>query len=236
MIDEQRIKIEPTWVPRGVDDLRTAISTANGLGAALHIDVNDGLFARPFTWPYVEEGRIGDMKGEFDISFLHDAIFGVHLMVSDTREIGEFFIKAGARSIVAHVEPFNSDVEVARTVCDAWRGLGVHEIGLAILLDTPSEDLNPLLPFFDFVHLMTIQTIGAQGAPFEPRAIDRVRDLHSRLPDFPIAVDGGVSVANIASLVEAGATRFSVGSAIMRTPDPALAYAQIRVAAENALQ
>jgi pentose-5-phosphate-3-epimerase len=232
MSDLQHIEIDPTWVPRGVDDLCTAIGTSKKLGASLHIDVNDGLFARPYSWPYAEEG----MVGEFDISFLHDAIFGVHLMVSDAREIGEFFINAGASSIVAHVEPFRGDVEAARSVCDAWRALGVHEIGLAILLDTSLEDLDPLLPFFDFVHLMTIATIGAQGAPFEERAIERVRNLHARLPDFPIAVDGGVSLANIASLVQAGASRFSIGSAIMRAPDPATAYIEIKVAAENALQ
>ena len=232
MNDVRRIEINPTWVPSGVDDLRAAIATTKSLGAALHIDVNDGLFARPFSWPYEGEGK----RGEFDISFLHDAIFGVHLMVSDAREVGGFFIKAGAHSIIVHVEPFSGDVEAARSSCDAWRALGVREIGLAILLDTPIEDLNPLLPFFDFVHLMTIATIGAQGATFEPRSIDRIRELHERLPDFPISVDGGVSLSNIASLVRAGASRFSVGSAIMRSSDPALAYAQIRAAAENALQ
>jgi thiamine monophosphate synthase len=83
---------------------------------------------------------------------------------------------------------------------------------------------------------MSVATIGAQGAPFDSRAIGRIRDLHERLPDLPLAVDGGVSVVNIDSLVEAGATGFSVGSAIMRAPDPAAAYTEIRAAAENALQ
>jgi ribulose-phosphate 3-epimerase len=215
-----------------VDDLQTAISTVQKFGASLHIDVNDGLFARPFSWPFVEEGRVG----EFDISFLHDTIFSVHLMVSDAREVGEFFINAGAHSIVVHVESFEGDVDAARSLCEAWRALGVREIGLAILLDTPLGDLDPLLPFFDFVHVMTILSIGAQGAAFESRAIDRIRNLRIRLPDFPIAVDGGVSLSNVASLVQAGATRFSVGSAIMRAPDPVLAYTQILSAAENALQ
>ncbi len=232
MNDERHIEIDPTCVPRGIDDLCAAIATSKSLSASLHIDVNDGLFARPFTWPYVEKG----MVGEFDISFLNDAIFGTHLMVSDAREVGEFFIKAGARSVIVHVESVGSDVDAAHAMCDAWRVLGVREIGLAILLDTPTEDLNSLLPFFDFVHQMTIATIGAQGAAFEPRSIDRIRDLHTRLPDFPIAVDGGVSATNIASLVQAGATRFSVGSAIMRAPDPALAYTDIKSTAENALQ
>jgi ribulose-phosphate 3-epimerase len=232
MTDDRRIEINPTWVPQGPDDLRTAISTAKSLGTSLHIDVNDGLFARPFSWPFVEEGRIG----EFDISFLSDAIFCVHLMVSDAREIGEFFINAGAHSIVVHVESLGGDVEAARSLCEVWRARGVHEIGLAILLDTSIGDLNPLLPFFDFVHVLSVATIGAQGAPFDPRALDRIRDLHTRLPDFPIAVDGCVSAANIASLVEAGASRFSVGSAIMRAPDPAAAYTEIKSTAENALQ
>ena len=232
MTDDRHIEINPTWVPQGVDDLREAISTAKNLGASLHIDVNDGLFSRPFTWPYVGEGMIG----EFDTSFLNGEIFGAHLMVSDAREIGEFFIKAGAHSIVVHVESLDGDVGAARSLCEAWRALGVREIGLAILLDTPTEDLNPLLPFFDFIHVMSVATIGAQGAPFDPRAINRIRELHERLPDFPIADDGGDSAANIASLVRAGATRFSIGSAIMRAADSAGAYAEIKTAAENALQ
>ena len=51
----------------------------------------------------------------------------------------------------------------------------------------------------------------------------RIRELHDTYPALAIAVDGGVGEANIAKLAQAGATRFGVGSAITKTPDPAAA-------------
>ncbi len=229
------ITIIPTCIPQSGSDVVDKIQQVSRFSDTLHIDINDGIFAVPASWPYVGQGRIGDLTEGIDIP-VDNFLMQIHLMVSEPREIGEFFIRYGASCIILHVEAYAGDGDVIRSVIDAWRAAGVREIGLAILLDTPIGNLDSLLPFCDFVLMMSISTIGSQGASFEPRIYDRIHELHSRLPDLPIAVDGGVSLSNIANLVQAGAKRFSVGSAIMHATDPAIAYAQLKAAAENALQ
>jgi ribulose-phosphate 3-epimerase len=233
MDSSRTIAIIPTCVPASADDVRANIARVSAFADAIHLDIDDGVFTPEPSWPFIENGKEEGI-GEFDLP-KDNFVIQVHLMVSGGRELhqrGENFIKAGARSIVVHVESIGGDADVL----SAWRSLGAHEIGLAILLDTPLEDLSPLLPYCDFIHVLSVATIGAQGAPFDPRAIDRVKDLRSRFPDFPIQVDGGVSLDTVASLVEAGATRFSVGAAIAAALDRPRAYADLKSAAENALQ
>lgn len=69
---------------------------------------------------------------------------------------------------------------------------------------------------------------GYSGQPFMPEAIDRIRALRSLLPEsVPIQVDGGVGVANIRELRDAGATLFVSGASIFGSDDVAAAYRQL---------
>jgi pentose-5-phosphate-3-epimerase len=222
------IRIIPTCVPVRAEDVRDAVTAVCAFTDAIHLDINDGILATPCSWPYESAGKQG-MEGGLDIP-VDNFLMQIHLMVSECREIGEFFINAGAHSVIAHVESLDgTDDTIA-----AWRTAGVQEVGLALLLDTPLEKLATLLPSCDFVHVLSVAAIGAQGAPFDTRAIDRIKKLHDDFPLVPISVDGGVSLDNVAALVEAGATRFSVGSAIMQSAHPDEAYARIKSVAELA--
>ena len=224
-------EVIPTCVPRSLGELHATVEQVRTFADSIHIDIDDGIFTPESSWPFIQGSRVG----EFDTSKLHGGVFDVHLMVSDAREIGENFIKAGARSVIAHIESF-IDKHALRDTIAAWRSLGVPRVGLAILLDTHLADLEPSIPFCDFVHVLSVARIGAQGAPFDLRALDRIADLSERHPGVPISVDGGVSAGTIGSLVQAGARRFAIGSAIMQVPNPARAYAEIKSLVENAIQ
>jgi len=217
--DASKIEIIPTCVPQSHEDLFKKINQVRRFAPAVHVDIDDGIFTPQTSWPYVGQGRLEDLTETLDTP-VDNFLMQIHLMVSDAREIGEFFIQVGAQSIIAHVET----VSDPKTILDAWRRRGAQEIGIAILLNTPLEKLEPVLPFCDFVLVLSVETIGAQGAPFDPRAIDRIRELHTRFPDLPLMVDGGINESNIASLVQAGASRFSVGSAIAMAENPGTEY------------
>ena len=103
-------------------------------------------------------------------------------------------------------------------------------------MDTSFELVAPLVEICDVVHLMSIATIGTQGIPYDPSAPARIAEFHGRFPHMLISVDGGVSEKNIADLVRAGARRFGVGSALMRSENPGKAYETLKSLAENALQ
>ena len=238
--------IMPTCVPQDRDDVARKIKQISQFSSRIHIDIDDGIMTPETSWPYAGKGKLGDLTGELGeliktfetnvVKTVDNFLIQVHLMVSEPREIGKFFIKLGADSLVLHVESHAGDARAIRATIDAWRAQGARKIGLAILLDTPLENLDPLLPSCDFVHVLSVATIGAQGAPFDPRAIGRIQEICAKSPSLPISVDGGVSLDTIEDLARAGASSFSIGAAISQASDPALAYAQLREAAQNALQ
>ena len=231
MNTSQSIQIIPTCVAQNTQEIKAAIEISQSLGNALHLDVGDGIFTPHVSWPYEEKGRVGEALDGLDIP-VDNFLIQAHLMVSEPREIGEFFARAGVRTLITHAESASLSIDCIH----AWRAEGVKEIGLAILLDTPMENLNPLLPSCEFVHVLSVATIGSQGAPFDPRAIDKVAAIAAQYPGMPISVDGGVSSMNIASLVKAGATRLAVGSALKSASNPQEAYQALVVLAQSALQ
>lgn len=217
------IEIIPTTVPHDHDALIEAIKTVSLFSRKIHLDIDDGLFTPQLSWPYTEAGVYTDVRIEAPV----DVSVGIHLMVREPVQIGIDLIKAGARSMIGHIEVCE-DLAAAESMLSAWRTAGCREVGLAILIDTPLRDIDQCVSSCDVVQVMSVATIGAQGAAFDPRAIERVRELRRMHPHATIAVDGGVSESTIAELANAGATRFCVGSAIMQTADPAAAYQQLQ--------
>lgn len=225
------IEIIPTCVARDTSDLASSIQKIRTFATAVHIDVDDGIFAPHLSWPYTGAGEYVP----FDLSVLAGMTSEVHLMVEEPREIGCTFARAGVFRVIGHIEAF-PDTEAAHGALDAWKQNGAAEVGLALLMDTPFELVEPLVSVCDVVHLMSIASIGTQGIPYDESAPARVAEFHSRFPDTRISVDGGVSERNIIDLVRAGARSFGVGSAIMRSEHPAEAFEQLKTLAESALE
>ena len=225
------LEIIPTCVPHDVRDLISSAERARSFTQKLHIDIDDGIMTSAMTWPYIKPGTFQDVT----LSHIAGTEACIHLMTKDPRAIGTAFAFAGAISIVAHIESLPSPTD-ARDALMVWQRSGAIEVGFSILLDTPLEHLKPVIDVCDVVQVMSVASIGLQGAAFDPRAVDRVRELHQRYPNRIIAVDGGVNESNIGELVKAGATRFSVGAAIMKDPNPIDAYTRVKAAAENALK
>lgn len=229
MSSVKRVEIIPTCVPMSERDLEACEKAISSFADWIHVDVGDGAFSPVATWPYRAQGVVG----EFDLSRLWGLSVEAHLMVEEPRELGLRFARTGAFRVVGHVEAFGDTTE-AYGALDSWRRAGA-EAGLGILLHTPFEVIEPLVAACDFVHMMTISSIGTQGIPYEPSAPERIAEFHARFPDTLISVDGGVSESNIADLVRAGARRFGVGSAISKSANPAAAYEALKALAESAI-
>ncbi|MDO8521662.1 MAG: hypothetical protein Q7S08_00025 [bacterium] len=202
----------------------------------VQLDIDDGVFAPEISWPYQNEqwAEIESMATASSALPLAGALkYEVHLMVEDPFHIGELMARVGCTRILAHVETFENE-KSAKDAFLAWKSAGAKEVGLAILIDTPLFALDALIPLCNFVQIMSIAKLGYQGAQFDTRAIDRIKELHAKQPDLIISVDGGVSESNIVELVRAGARRFGVGSAISRSADMASAYLNLKTLAESA--
>lgn len=223
------IEIIPTCVPMQIADLSRCADSIRSFVQAIHIDVDDGIFAPARTWPY-SEGGTREAFHSLDLNLFME----VHLMVSAPRDVGIAFAHAGVSRIIAHIEAF-ADVNEAFEALAVWRASGVREVGLALLKATSFDAIEPIVPSCDVVHLMSIATIGTQGIPYDPSAPARIAEFHARFPETLISVDGGVSEKNIADLVRSGARRFGVGSAISRAPNPAAAYVSLKSVADAAM-
>lgn len=215
--------IVPTIVPGSLADIKKTSEKYASFTDFFQIDVADGKFAPNTTWI---PGESDKLPGEFS--------YEVHMMVSEPRTVGAAFAKAGAHTLIGHIETLQNPAD-AKKIFNEWRTGGVESIGLAVLLQTPIEALEPYLPFADFVLFMTIARIGVQGFPFEKNSIAKIAAFKEMHPDTVVAVDGGVSEKNIAALARAGATRFGVGSAISRSDNPAEAYERLKTLAESAI-
>ncbi|MBI5457468.1 hypothetical protein HY971_01960 [Candidatus Kaiserbacteria bacterium] len=204
----------------------------------VQLDISDGLFTQERSWPY-GEGQWAELEsladGSLQPPFVRDINYETHMMVEEPGELGLRLAQAGIQRIIGHVEAFADEKEILEAL-GAWRSAGAREVGLAILLDTPLPVLEPMIPACDVVQVMSIATLGKQGAPYDIRAIARIGELHSKYPTLTISVDGGVSMKNIAELTRAGARRFGVGSAITKAENPKVAYEQLKSLAESALE
>ncbi len=126
-----------------------------------------------------------------------------------------------------HYEAFETDADCSDFLLklqEHFSGDNEHlkiEIGLAVNFETPITKILDHVLECDFIHLMSIARIGAQGIPFEEGIFDKIGELRSSYPETIIAVDGGVSIENAERLVEAGVERLCIGSVIWSAADPA---------------
>lgn len=191
----------------------------------IQLDIADGEFAPVVSWPY-REGQWEELEqlalGE-GLPFHETLGYEAHLMVQEPREIGGLLAKAGCRRLVFHIEAMSAS-QAVQDMFTEWKAAGAKEVGVSLLIDTPLESVDEIIGLCDVVQLMSIPRIGAQGQPFDERALSRVEELHAKYPDMMVAVDGGISESNIELLVRAGANRLCVGSAISNAMNSETAF------------
>jgi ribulose-phosphate 3-epimerase len=208
--------IVPAVIPRDVPALRTAIRRI-AFAHEIQIDVVDGEFVPHTSWPYSPSG---DPARQSHVWYGHT--IEIDLMVSAPIPAAISWVDAGAEMLVFHIESI-TPAELA-----SFRNNYPHvTIGVAALNDTPIESLTSFLPYADYVQVMGIAKIGAQGASFDRRAVTRIHHLRHERPDLRISVDGSMNPDTLTTVADAGADRFVVGSAILRATEPEHAFTEL---------
>ena len=217
------IEIVPAIMPDSLKDLKSKMGEVRGLVSTVQIDVMDGVFVPPKTWPYINsEGFEDIVSGREDMPFLNELEFEVDLMVSDQEKEVLDWIKAGARRVVGHVEAMEDIDRFIKTARDATvpsDSFLSAEVGLSLDINTSVDLLIPHIRDVDFVQFMGIARIGYQGEEFDERVLERVSSFRKNFPDLVISVDGGVSEDSASLLIEAGVNRLVSGSAFFESND-----------------
>ena len=181
--------------------------TEAGGADRVHIDVMDGHFV-----PNLSMGAVV-VQGLRPVTQLP---LEVHLMVEDPSKFVAGFVKAGADTIIFHLEVQPDPIELIRHI----RGSG-KKVGLAFNPDFDPARVEPFLADIDLALCMTVFP-GFGGQAYIPESTARIRTLRAAIerlnPKCELEVDGGIDRKTIGDAAKAGANVFVAGTAIFGHP------------------
>jgi len=172
----------------------------------IHIDVIDGKFAPNITFgmPVIEA-----------IRKVTDKPLDVHLMIEEPIRYLHEFKEAGADIVTVHAE---ACTHLHRTITKI-RELDM-KAGVAL---NPASSVSILNYIFDDIDLALIMSVnpGFSGQTFIPAVLDKIKRIHKIAEDkglvnLDIEVDGGITLSNISSVIDAGANVIVSGASIFR--------------------
>ncbi|MCD5381020.1 MAG: hypothetical protein LR008_00405 [Candidatus Pacebacteria bacterium] len=207
--------IVPAVIPASKEEV-VKYSEALKFSREFHLDLVDGKFVSAVSWPISPLGEAMSVK-----QYLDQYTLEIDLMVESPIETAREWIIAGADMLVFHVETLS--LEAFKIFAEST----AVSVGISAHGDTTLDTLSEYCEFADYIQLMGIREIGAQGQKFDEDVIDKIAELKRRFPYKSITIDGSVNSDTIARLHKAGADRFICGSAIVLQPDPEKAHADL---------
>jgi ribulose-phosphate 3-epimerase len=143
------------------------------------------------------------------------------------------FIEAGADQISVHQEVCPHLDRTLKFIQSEGALAGV-----VLNPSTPVTILEDVLETADFVLIMSVSP-GFGGQQFIPRALHKVKALAARRKElgltFPVEIDGGINLENLAEVVRAGVDWVVTGATVFRSADPASTVLEMRRIADEAV-
>ncbi len=182
-----------------------------------HLDVMDGRFVPNISF--------GPMIVEF-IRSTTKKYCDVHLMIEEPEKFAEAFKKTGADNLTIHYEACR---HLHRNI-QQIKSLGM-QVGVAINPHTPVDSLKDILADIDLVCMMSVNP-GFGGQSFIPHTIHKIKQLkemiNEQLLKVKIEIDGGVTMENARSIIDAGADVLVAGNTVFKSADPAAMIAALK--------
>lgn len=182
-----------------------------------HLDVMDGRFVPNISF--------GPMLVEF-FRKATNKVCDVHLMIEEPGNYAEAFKKAGADILSVHIE---ACPHLHRNI-QQIKSLGM-QAGVAINPHTPVEALQDVLADIDMVCMMSVNP-GFGGQSFIPHTINKIKQLRKMIDEqslqVKIEVDGGVTLENAKSIIDAGADVLVAGNTVFKSADPMTTIAALK--------
>ena len=207
------MKIAPSILSADFARLSDEIGAIEKGGAEwVHVDVMDGHFVPNITiGPLIVDAARRSTTLPLD----------VHLMIENPDLYIEEFVQAGADIVTVHQEVCT---HLHRTI-QKIRELGA-KAGVALNPGTSLETVCNVLPDVDLLLVMSVNP-GFGGQSYIEASTAKLSRARAMLDEVgsgaELQVDGGVGVANVKDVVNAGASVVVAGSAVYRHPDGAAA-------------
>lgn len=174
-----------------------------------HLDVMDGRFVPniSFGLPVIQA-----------INRKAKKVLDVHLMIVAPDKYIVDFAKAGANILSVHIE---ATTHLHRTV-QAIHNEGM-KAGIAVNPHTPIHLLEDIIEDVDLVCLMSVNP-GFGGQKFIPQTLKKIQKLRKMIDESGskalVEIDGGVTLDNAATIIEAGADVLVAGNTVFNATAP----------------
>ncbi len=175
-----------------------------------HIDVMDGKFVEKNTYNKMKE------YSEY-IKRISNLPLDVHLMVEDINTAINEFEAVEPNIITFHLEACKSE-EQAFQMINKIKGINV-KVGISIKPNTPVEKLYKYLPYIHMALIMTVEP-GKGGQTLITDMCEKITKLKKYIIqnnlEVDIEADGGINLATVESVKNAGANILVAGTAILQ--------------------
>lgn len=188
-------------------EYEAAMTRVEGIATRLHIDYSDGVFAD------------GKTIGLPQIYSSTNATFDLHLMMNRPEDSLEQIISLQPDLAIIH---FEAEGDHQKTLSQL-RQAGIRT-GIAVLPQTLSAQIEPLIDGLDHVLVFTGSHLGFGGGDFLPKVLGKIAQLKKIKPSLEIGVDGGINQQTAQLAISAGADILVSGSFIHASSDPTVAY------------
>lgn len=182
-----------------------------------HLDVMDGRFVPniSFGLPVISAIRKSTQK-----------VCDVHLMIEEPEKYAQAFKDAGADVLTVHVEACR---HLHRNI-QQIKSLGM-KAGVALNPHTPVSSIEEIIADVDLVCVMSVNP-GFGGQKFIPASLSKIKQLKKLILEKNlhalIEVDGGVTLENAASIIEAGADVLVAGNTVFASASPVDTIKQLK--------
>lgn len=182
-----------------------------------HIDIMDGSFVPNISFGPMVTKFITNAAGKY---------CDVHLMINNPERYAEAFKDAGADHLTVHFEACD---HLHRNI-QQIKHLGM-QAGVAINPHTPIEALKDILGDIDLVCMMSVNP-GFGGQTFIPNTLEKIKQLRMMINErslpVKIEIDGGVTLENAKSIIDAGADVLVAGNTVFKSADPRATIAALK--------
>lgn len=211
------VELQPSVLARTLPEFRRRLAVAERLSPHVHLDLMDGRF--------VSTRSLGP-AGLAKVHWKHRP--DVHAMVVNPVAWLATFSALRPRRVYVHCEL--PEQVLLPTI--AFLRSNRIQVGLAINPQTPLRRLEPWKRVAQAILVLGV-TPGRYGAPWHPKTVQRVRELRRRWPQLPVVVDGHVDAKRLPLLVGAGVSGAIIGSAVMESSQPELAWKHLKTIARR---
>jgi len=220
-------EITPAILVNDISELNEKLSKFVNVTNIVQIDICDGNFVPSTSWPMHQRDKESVqfvLDEEQGLPYWEQLDFEFDLMVKNAHKQFDFFTMFGIKRIIFHLEAETETDLDKESFKEFLESLDPYfkdniEIGLAINTNTDISNLDPYINYVDFIQCMGIEKIGFQKEPFDERVLDQIKNLKDKYPEIKISVDGSVNQNTAPALLEAGADRLVIGSALMESHD-----------------